>query len=189
MPAISNTALSQLFALRYYPNPEDDGPLGPGGPVMHIIAAGPHPEPWVVGPGVPWKVGLLTRATISKAVEQYETAGIIIVSGAGGPIAERIDARLRAYVDAICPPPIKIKLPPPRPWPWGTGFDIDPDTIDPAALIVAGAQFQLAADATEIDHPLRQVFTDSAERLFEVGIERLEQAAACGEPQLAGSAG
>lgn len=192
MPTISNTAFARLITRGYYPNPEDSGPLGPAGPVIRdrrrlLVAAGPQPEPWGPSPE-PWVIGIVTRAAISRAADQAQMAGITVVGGDAERAIDTIAAPLRDLVDDLCPlvrtrPPL-----PPRPWPWGTGLDVDADAIDPAALIVAGAQFQHAADSTDADHPLRQVFADSAQRLFEVGIERMEQATRCDETELAGSA-
>jgi hypothetical protein len=64
--------------------------------------------------------------------------------------------------------------PRPFPWPWGPLLR-GTEPFEPIELIVAGAQFQKAADALE-GSTLQRTFEDAADRLFKMGLSRLEEA-------------
>ncbi len=191
---LSTTALANLIDL--FPNPDDPEPTGPGGPVIRWLEwvglnpqplpprwhellqavlmnpvpwrRGPSPEPWGPHPE-PWLWAAVTRATISTHLNRLEAAGIIIVSGDLEHAIRSTGESLVAFVDDICGTP-----PRPRPFPPPWGPVLDPETLHPLNLIVAGAQFQKAADALG-DHPLHDTFEESAERLLSTGIARLSE--------------
>src|SRR5262249_55874872 len=86
--------------------------------------------------------------------------------------SERLTAafglQIREFVDDYCG-----TRPPrwPRPWPWPPKFD--PAQLRPLDLLVAGAQFQKAADSAP-SNPLQAEFSAAADRLFETGLKRIE---------------
>lgn len=200
MATISKAALVRLFGSFYFPDPDgpdidprgpigpiargvrgsaflpnpdgpDFDPRGPIGPIAHLgdeISLNPQPLP-------PRAIdaALVARAAISQAVEQYEAAAIIVIGGDVERAVEATRVKLERFVDGLCPDPPK----PPVPWPWPWGHTFDRDALDPMVLLAAGAQFQRMADVIG-DHPLRAALEQSADRLFEVGLDRLEPAAA-----------
>jgi hypothetical protein len=50
----------------------------------------------------------------------------------------------------------------------------DPKQVQPVELLLAGAQFQKAADAIT-DSPLKSDFVAAADQLFETGLQRLDK--------------
>ena len=64
--------------------------------------------------------------------------------------------------------------PRPFPWPWGPLLR-GTEELQPIELIVAGAQFQKAADALE-GSALQGTFEGAADRLFKNGLSRLDEA-------------
>jgi hypothetical protein len=118
--------------------------------------AGPHPDPW--------RSALLARAVIDQAVAQYRYAETLSEAQAERAV-EGIRSSIREFVDDYCgthPPRW------PRPWPWPPRMDsAQPRPID---LLVAGAQFQKAAD---FDNPLQTIFSFAADQLFETGLSRM----------------
>ena len=190
---LSTGALAAL--IDHLPVPDGPEPTGPGGPVIRwldrvglnpqplpprasfmIQAAvspgpiywGPSPEPWGPHPE-PWAWALLTRATISRHLTQLETAGIIIVSGDLEHAIRSAGESLVAFADDICgTPPHPRPFPFPGPW----GPVLDPETLHPLNLLVAGVEFQRAADSLS-EHPLHDAFERSAERLLDAGLSRM----------------
>ena len=179
---VSTAALVKLFD--YLPNPDDPEPVGPAGPVIRRLdwvllnpqplpprelsalrlirqlggEWGPRPEPWL------WSATI--RAVISQHLDRLEMAGIIIVSGDTEQPVRVIGDSISALIDEMCgTPPHKG----PFPGPWGPV--LDSETLDPAVLIIAGIQFQKAADALE-NHPLHGALDQAAERLFGEGFNR-----------------
>jgi hypothetical protein len=157
----------------FFPSPDgpDFDPRGPIGPIAHVgDESSLNPKPL---PPRSIDAALAARAAISHAFEQYEAAGIIIVGGDTERAVEAARAKLDRFIDGICPDPPR----PPVPWPWPWGPTLDREALDPVVLLAAGAQFQRMAD-TIGDHPLHDVFEQSADRLFDAGLDRLEPAAA-----------
>jgi hypothetical protein len=80
-------------------------------------------------------------------------------------IFDVIGSQIREFVDEFCG-----TRPPrwPRPWPlkWNA------DDLQPLDLLIAGAQFQKAADAMESNR-LQTDFSDAADQLIQTGLDRL----------------
>jgi hypothetical protein len=180
---VPTSALVKLFD--YLPNPDDPDPVGPAGPVIrgldwvllnpqplpprevlvprlvrHLGAEwGPRPEPWV------W--ASTTRAVITAHLDRFTMAGIIIVSGDTEHPVQVITKSLSTVVDELCgTPPHK------GPFPALWGPLLDTGTLHPVNLVIAGIQFQKAADALQ-DHPLHDALDQAAERLLGEGFNRL----------------
>ena len=180
---IPTSALVRLFD--YLPNPDDPGPVGPAGPIIRELdwmllnpqplppremltprlfrhlgpEWGPRPEPWL------WAV--VARAVITEHLDRLTMAGIIIVSGDTEHPVRVLTESLSAFTDEICgTPPHKG----PFPGPWGPLLDTD--TLHPVNLILAGIQFQKAADSLQ-SHPLHDAVDQAAERLLREGFDRL----------------
>ncbi len=184
-----------------FPNPEEPGnpnnpwgPYGPGGPVsreqlVRLVlsralwamlnpqplppVAGPQPEPWrqraMFDPEPsPWRSALLARGVVDQAVAAHQATEMF----GNGAQTERASQAIRAYVhqfaDDYCG---TVPHRWPRPWPWP--YTWEPEQITPLELLVAGAQFQKAADALT-DSPLHEDFASVANQLFETGLKRLE---------------
>jgi hypothetical protein len=172
------------------------GPYGPIGPVAQALrdlswvllnpqplppVAGPVPDPWrrllwallnpqplppVAGPVPdPWRSAFLARTVIDQAVAQYRSAEMLSAEQSERAF-EAVRSYMREFVDDYCG-----TRPPrwPRPWPWPP--QLDSVQLHPIDLLVAGAQFQKAAD---FDHPLRTDFSSAADQLFEAGLRRME---------------
>jgi hypothetical protein len=116
-------------------------------------------------------MSLVTRALISRALDSFEQAAIIVIGGNQERATQIIGDRLRQFVDDLCPE--RPRIPKPIPWPWGDEFDAT--LLDPTSLLAAGAQFERVA-RTIGEHPLQTVLADAATRLFETGVARLENA-------------
>ena len=177
---LSTTAMGRLVGHAYRPSDEDWGPIGPGGPVIRswdrvflnpqplppteratLERGGPHPEPW--------RVAALSRTVISRAIDSFEAAGIIIVGGDVEATTREITQSIEQYVDDLCPE--RPKRPKPFPWPWA--WLVDLTKIEPVSVLAAGAEFAAVADALG-EHPLQPAFAEAADRLFESGLARLE---------------
>lgn len=180
---ISTSALVQL--LDQYPNPDEVTPYGPAGPVVRRldwVALNPQPLPPVESglaalarvanrewgaAADPQRWAVATRAMISAHLERFTLAGIIIVSGdTERPVAE-IERSISSMIDEWCGTPPHRG---PFPGPWGPV--LDSELLHPANLVVAGVQFQKAADGLR-DSPLRDVFERAAERLLSEGFGRM----------------
>jgi hypothetical protein len=180
---ISTSALVQL--LDQFPNPDEVTPFGPAGPVvrgLEWVALNPQPLPPIESGLValartatrewgahadPQRWALATRAVINAHLDHLALVGIIIVGGdQERPVAE-IGRSISAMIDEWCGTPPHRG---PFPGPWGPV--LDSERLHPANLVVAGAQFQKAADALR-DNPLHDVFERAAERLFTEGFARL----------------
>ena len=117
---------------------------------------GPRPRYWT----------LLTRAVISRHLDRLEQAGIIIVGGDVDHVLRRVAADLESFAARLLD---------------GTPPDVSPDSLwqpafvagalHPVDLVLAGLQFQHAADALS-EHPLHGVLESSASQLVDVGLER-----------------
>lgn len=141
--------------------------------------AGPFPDPWrrIAGvllnpqplpPGpdpLLWRSAFLTSAVIDQAVSQYRSAEMLPAAQSERAF-EAIRSSIRDFVDDYC------GVRPPRwPWPWPWPPRMDSDQLRPIDLLVAGAQFQKAAD---FDNPLQTDFSSAADQLFETGLKRME---------------
>lgn len=190
---ISKASFVDLLS-NFYPNPEDPGPYGPLGPIISWALrdtswvllnpqplppkAGPSPDPWIAGPGPqPWRfegrlgpgpVPWLARMVIDRVIAEYRFATLAIEAGRSEGALEGFRLRISELVDDLCG-----TRPPrwPLPWPWPP--KLDPDQIRPLDLLLAGAQFQRAADAM-VDNPLQADFTAAADCLLETSLKRLE---------------
>jgi hypothetical protein len=198
---ISKASLVQLIG-DLYPDPNDPGdpsnPWGPYGPIGPVISwalrhvswallnpqplppvAGPGPVPWsLAGPGPqPWifewrsgprPIPWLARMVIDRIVAEYQFAEVAAGARRSEGALEGVRIRISEFVDDFCG-----TRPPrwPLPWPWPP--KLDPAQIRSLDLLMAGAQFQRAADAMA-DNPLQADFTAAADRLLETGLKRLE---------------
>jgi hypothetical protein len=161
---LTKASLINLLDAMLYPNPDDSGdpsnpwgPYGPHGPVIRGALRdldAPQPNPW--------RSALLARSVIDRVVAQWQMAGAEQMDGA----TENIRTYLRDVVDDFCG---TRPRPWPRPWPWQ--LTLDSAQLNPVDLLVAGAQFQRAAD---LQSPMQKDFSSAADRLFEAGLNRLE---------------
>jgi hypothetical protein len=181
---LTKTSLANLLDSVLYPNPDDPGdpnnpfgPYGPGGPVMQKwlwvllnpqpLPPGPdpfqrfswamlNPQPLPPGPD-PYRSAVLARAMIGRAVSQQQFAEVL-ENGQSDHSIGAIGAQISEFIDDYCG-----TRPPRRPGPRPRALD----------LLIAGAQFQKAAD-TMNDNPLQTVFSTAADQLFNAGLTRLE---------------
>jgi len=180
---LSERALSSLLEL-LNPDPDDPGPVGPGGPYL-------HPRPATVRGALAGILGRIeqvllnpqplppkdravvaARVMIAQSISTFETAEAVAPDGGERALAV-IDARVSQFLDDdLCPRPPK----PPRPWPhpWGEVLG-GGDPIRPAEMLAASVQFQKAADAYE-GRPLHAPFRNAAEQLRETGLKGLAEA-------------
>jgi hypothetical protein len=109
---------------------------------------------------------LLARIVIDQAVAHFQ-----IAEGCAGAEqmerrAETIRSDIREFVDDFC----GIRPPRwPRPWPWPP--TLVSAQLCPLDLLVAGAQFQKAAN---LANPLQADLSSAADQLFEAGLKRME---------------
>jgi hypothetical protein len=176
---LTKASFVKLLDTVLYPNPDDPGdprnPWGPYGPIGPVAQAlrdlswvllNPQPLPPVAGPSpLPWRSAFLARTVIDQAVAQYRSAEMLSAEQSARAL-EAVRSYIREFVDDYCgtrPPKW------PRPWPWPPKLDsVQPHPVD---LLVAGAQFQKAAD---FDNPLRTDFSSAADQLFETGLRQME---------------
>lgn len=180
---IATSALAAL--LEYLPDlvePEHVSPGGPGVRRWEWALLNPQPLPprvallgeylrlgsseWGSRPN-PQLWASTIRAVINAHLDQLAMAGIIIVSGDTDDPVRVISESLSLLVDDLCGTPPR-KGPFPKPW----GPLLDSDTLHPANLVVAGTQFQKAADALE-GTPLHDALDQAAEQLLTEGVRRL----------------
>ena len=158
------------------PNPgSDDGPnpfpwwfsvmrdrIGRDAYFRHVFGGGrgfgdPNPQPNFS------YSAFLARSVINQAVAQYRFAEVAVNAEQLKKTSAAIGAQTREFVDDWCG-----TRPPKWPFPWSSNFD--PAKLRPMDLLVAGAQFQKAAD---FQNPLQADFSAAAEQLFEVGLKRM----------------
>jgi hypothetical protein len=130
------------------------------------VRLNPQPLP----PRGHWRPTWVARMTIARALDLHETAEAL--AGDGGERARgMIERNVSELVDDWCgtrPHP----RPYPRPWgPLVRGTEV----LQPIDLIIAGAQFQKAADALA-GSALQATFEGAADRLLATGLSRLEEA-------------
>lgn len=163
----------------FYPNPDDSGPWGPIGPIiraalgnaawsrMAAIMLNPQPLPPGAGPVPdPWRAAALARMTIDRAVSQFQLTETLLGREASEQAIEAVGMQIQAFVDDYCG---TRPRPWPRPWPWPP---FESEKIEPLDLLIAGAQFEIAARAK---NPLQETFAAAAEQLMQTGVQRLEQ--------------
>jgi hypothetical protein len=104
---------------------------------------------------------------IDQAVAQYRSAEMLSAEQSERAF-EAVRSYIREFVDDYCG-----TRPPrwPRPWPWPPKFD--PAQLRPLDLLVAGAQFQKAADFG-LNNPLQADFSAAADQLLETGLRQME---------------
>ena len=186
--AVTKASLVKLLDGVLYPNPDDAGnptnPWGPYGPVgpligglQHVFAMvllNPQPLPPQVeaqrsgSVSVPWRSALVARAVIDQSVAQYRFAEVMGGGEHSEGAIETIRRHIREFVDDYCGTGARRW---PLPWPFPLG--LDPAELNPIDLLVAGAQFQKAADSVA-DGPLQADYSAAADRLLETGMKRLE---------------
>jgi hypothetical protein len=185
---VTKASLVKLLDGVLYPNPDDAGdpgnPWGPYGPVgpmipglQHVLAMvllNPQPLPPQVeaqrsgSVSVPWRSALVARAVIDQTVAQYRFAEVMGGGEHSEGAIETIRRHIREFVDDYCGTGARRW---PLPWPFPLG--LDPAELNPIDLLVAGAQFQKAADSVA-DGPLQADYSAAADRLLETGMKRLE---------------
>lgn len=166
---LSRSSLAKLLQ-SFYPNPDDPGPWGPIGPVIRaaLDRVTLNPQPLPPGPQPdPWRAAMFARLTIDQAVSQYQLAEALLGREAAGRASEAARSQIQAFVDEWCG---THPRPWPRPWPWPPV--LDPKTVQPAELLVAGAQFETAA---QLKNPLQETFSAAAAQLIDVGLQRLRE--------------
>lgn len=178
---LTKAALVSLLDGVLYPNPDDPGPYGPIGPIIHWAFRDlswallnpqplpprfePDPVPWRIEPNPdPWRLAVLARTLIDRVVTQYQFAEVMGVKGQSEKAIGAVQSYIHDVVDDWCG-----TRPPKWPWPWPPRTDAT--ELRPIALLAAGAQFQKAA---ALDNPLQADFAAAANQLFETGIKRLE---------------
>ena len=185
---VTKASLVKLLDGVLYPNPDDAGnptnPWGPYGPVgpligglQHVFAMvllNPQPLPPQVeaqrsgSVSVPWRSALVARAVIDQSVAQYRFAEVMGGGEHSEGAIETIRMHIREFVDDYCGTGERRWS---LPWPFPLG--LDPAELNPIDLLVAGAQFQKAADSVA-DGPLQADYSAAADRLLETGMKRLE---------------
>jgi hypothetical protein len=136
-------------------NPKNPlGPYGPGGPVLrYLIAAGFNPSE------------IDAREVIDRAFSQYQFAEMLGDGEQSEKIISVTRSQIQEFVDEYCGNG-RPKWPRPR--------KLDAVELQPIDLIVAGIQFQKMADLA-VDNPLSEDLSAAADKLLEVGLNRLEQ--------------
>jgi hypothetical protein len=160
------------------PNPDDSNPPGPWGPVMRRanerVAAilGPSPEPWGPSPD-PWRAAYaqaLAQEVVDRVILMQQVADALPQTGSSHGIII-IGGALADFVDGCGTGRIKQgHLPPPH--------HLNEDAqLSPYQLTLMAAEFKQSANQASSDG-LRQEFNKTAEQLLEIGIGRLQSAAA-----------
>lgn len=125
-------------------------------PPREGFAPGPPPRYWTH----------LTRAVIARHLDRIEQAGIIIVSGDLDHVLRRVAHDLESFTARL------LDGTPPNISPEGLWQpESDAGAPHPVDLVLAGLQFQHAADALP-EHPLHHVLEGSASQLVDVGLAR-----------------
>lgn len=180
---VTKAALVKLLNEALYPNPDDPGnpnnPWGPYGPIGPLIRGAlrdfsgvllnPQPLPPKEGPHPdPWRSALVARTVIDQVVAQYRFAEVMGGREQAERAVETIQSQIGEFVDDYCGTGAPRW---PLPWPFPLG--LEPADLDPVDLLVAGAQFQKAADSVA-NGPLQGDLSAAADKLLETGMRRLE---------------
>lgn len=131
----------------------------------------PQPLPPIAGPlPDPWTSAFVARSVIDQAIAQYHTVEQLPAEQAESGFAvvrSAINEFVLRWCDNEPPPPPPFSVP----WPFPPKFDTA--QLRPVDLLVAGVQFQRAADFGS-EHPLQADFSAAADQLLETGLQRLE---------------
>ncbi|MFP5281883.1 MAG: hypothetical protein ACLGIF_00350 [Actinomycetes bacterium] len=169
---LSSSTVASLLNSVLRPAAGDPEPHAPGAPVLRWwewMMLNPQPLPpretWGPQPD-PWRWAVAVRAEVSTIVDRFEQAGTLVGEGDHERAVEVSGAAVGSLVDDLCATPPRAR---PFPGPWGP--QLEADALSGRSLVVAAAQFQVAADSLG-GHPLSTVFEDAAMRLFQAGAER-----------------
>jgi hypothetical protein len=127
-----------------------------------------NPQP--LPPKGHWRSANAARTIIAQALNLQELSEAFASDG-GERTLGVIQRKVSEFVDDWCG---TQPHPKPFPWPWGP-IVRGTEELQPIELIVAGAQFQKAADALE-GNALQESFEGAADRLLQTGVSRLEEA-------------
>ena len=165
------------------PPPGQQPPLGPGD-IDILLRLNPQPLPPDPGdvllrlnpqPLPPrrghWRAANAARTIIAQVLNLHEVSEALASDG-GEQAVGMIQSKVSDFVDDWCGTDTRPK---PFPWPWGP-IVRGTEELQPIELIVAGAQFQKAADALEGNAALQESFEGAADRLLQTGVSRLEEA-------------
>ncbi len=168
---LSSKALAKLVERHMMTMPEEEaerGPSGPPGPEdlgpdpFEMLRLNPQPLPPLR------RSAVAARTAIARALASHESAEALAPDG-GERALGRIQGTVSDLVDDWC----GTRPPRPYPWPWGPVLG-GTDELRPSDLLVAGAQFQKAAESLE-GNALQQTFQEAADRLLGTGAARLNQ--------------
>jgi hypothetical protein len=179
-----------------YPNPDDSGPVGPWGPVIHkalrnaVLQAGAgnvalhilakkYPGLWDLWGGPVSRVALNPQPLPPRIVfaaslaQEVIDRALLIQDMAGALLPGKSQGAVGGYIsrftDDLCPDPPKIKIPK-GPWP-----DPDPDP-DPSwgasELMVIGLAVQQAA-ASFADEDVQKSVSEAGDKIMETAVSRI----------------
>jgi hypothetical protein len=146
--------------------PPDEPPEPPIWLFPRWLRLNPQPLP----PRGHWRSANAARTIIAQVLTLHELTEALASDG-GERALGVIQRKVSEFVDDWCG---TRPHPKPFPWPWGP-IVRGTEELQPIELIIAGAQFQKAADALE-GNPLRESFEGAADRLLQTGVSRLEEA-------------
>ena len=159
-------------------DPDEPIPLNPPGPddidllrtweFPRWLRLNPQPLPPRRGH---WRAANAARTIIAQVLNLHEVSEALASDG-GEQAVGMIQSKVSEFVDDWCGTGTRPK---PFPWPWGP-IVRGTEELQPIELIVAGAQFQKAADALEGNAALQESFEGAADRLLQTGVSRLEEA-------------
>ena len=149
------------------PPPGQQPPWGPGD-IDILLRLNPQPLPPRRGH---WRAANAARTIIAQVLNLHEVSEALASDG-GEQAVGMIQSKVSEFVDDWCGTGTRPK---PFPWPWGP-IVRGTEELQPIELIVAGAQFQKAADALEGNAALQESFEGAADRLLQTGVSRLEEA-------------
>ena len=148
------------------PPPGQKPPLGPGD-IDGLLRLNPQPLP----PKGHWRAANAARTIIVQVLNLHEVSEALASDG-GERAQVVINRKVSEFVDDWCGTP--PRYPKPFPWPWGP-LVRGTEELQPIELIVAGAQFQKAADALEGNAALQESFEGAADRFLQTGVSLLEE--------------
>jgi hypothetical protein len=146
--------------------PPNEPPEPPIWEFPRWLRLNPQPLP----PKGHWRSANAARTIIAQALTLHEWTEALASDG-GERALGVIEREVSEFVDDWCG---TRPHPKPFPWPWGP-IVRGTEELQPIELIVAGAQFQKAADALG-GHALQERFERAADRLLQTGVSRLEKA-------------
>jgi hypothetical protein len=146
--------------------PPNEPPDPPPWEFPRWLRLNPQPLP----PKGHWRAANAARTIIAQVLNLHEVSEALASDG-GERAMGMIQSKVSEFVDDWCGTDTRPK---PFPWPWGP-IVRGTEELQPIELIVAGAQFQKAADALE-GNVLQESFEGAADRLLQTGVSRLEEA-------------